>query len=52
MRWKRAWRGKGGAAASEGCVRQGAGGREERQRGGEWSGIGEVRHARGAVPAK
>ena len=42
MRWKRAWQGKGGAAASEGCTRQGEGGREERRRGGEWSGAGEM----------
>ena len=52
MRWKRAWRGKGGAAVSEGYARQGEGGKEERRRGGEWSNANEVRHARRAAPAK
>ena len=52
MRWKRAWRGTGGAAAFEGCARQGEGGREERRRGGEWSGASKVRHARRAAPEK
>ena len=46
MRWKRAWQGKGEAAAFEGYTRQGEGGREERRPGGEWSSAGEVRHAR------
>ena len=38
--------------ASTSCARQGEGGREERRRGGEWSGAGEVRHARRAAPTK
>ena len=52
MRWKRAWRGMGGATVFEGYVRQGEGGREERRQGGEWSGAGEVRHARRVASAK
>ena len=43
MRWRRAWRGKGGAAASAGCGKVKEAGRKD-QRGEERSGAGEVKN--------
>ena len=45
MRWRRAWRGEGGAAVSAGCGKVKEAGRKD-QRGGEWNSTDEVRYAR------
>ena len=51
MKWKRAWRGEGGVAASVGYDKVKEAGRKD-QRGGERSSASEVRYARRAVSAK
>ena len=51
MKWRRAWRGEGGAAAFAGYDKVKEAGRKD-QRGGEWSGVSEVRYARRVALAK
>ena len=51
MRWKRAWQGEGGAAASAGYDKVKEAGRKD-QRGGERSSASEVRYARRVALAK
>ena len=51
MKWRRAWRGEGGAAASAGYDKVKEAGRKD-QRRGERSNASEVRYARRVAPAK